>query len=304
MNLMLPTHEQYLYLCKENNDDPKTRDRDLESIKEWLRQEPHLPDAFGDKAILNFLRWGKFSLEKTKKRMDMYFTIRSAFPHLFTNRDISNPELKSNHDYFLFAVLPFMTDKARRITVVSAPRDDFQSEDLVNFGKIVFMISDIRLHLEEGALDTYIIDASIIQIKHFPKVPVSAIKDFLVSALEGYPVRVKEVHVVNASTVVSLVLKWASHFIKDKIIRRIQIHENLESLHKCIPKEYLPEEFGGTAGKLIDFSKQWILTLEERKQWFKEQEKLKADESKRVVVGTNRNNIFGVEGSFRQLMID
>lgn len=43
---------------------------------------------------MTFLRGCKFSLEKTKQKLDMYFTMRTAVPQVFTNRNIKNPELQ------------------------------------------------------------------------------------------------------------------------------------------------------------------------------------------------------------------
>lgn len=43
---------------------------------------------------MTFLRGCKFSLEKTKRKLDMYFTMRAAVPEFFTDRDISRPELQ------------------------------------------------------------------------------------------------------------------------------------------------------------------------------------------------------------------
>lgn len=47
-----------------------------------------------DQRIMTFLRGCKFSLEKTKRKLDMYFTMRAALPEFFTNRDVTRPELK------------------------------------------------------------------------------------------------------------------------------------------------------------------------------------------------------------------
>lgn len=44
--------------------------------------------------------------------------------------------------------------------------------------------------------------------------------------------------------------------------------------------------------------------LEEYGSWFEEQESLKADESKRPGKPTNYDDLFGVDGSFKQLSID
>lgn len=43
---------------------------------------------------MTFLRGCKFSLEKTKQKLDMYFTMRTAVPEFFANRDVTNQQLK------------------------------------------------------------------------------------------------------------------------------------------------------------------------------------------------------------------
>lgn len=43
---------------------------------------------------MTFLRGCKFSLEKTKRKLDMYFTMRAAVPEFFSNRDPALPEIK------------------------------------------------------------------------------------------------------------------------------------------------------------------------------------------------------------------
>lgn len=53
----------------------------------------HLPFP-DDQRIMTFLRGCKFSLEKAKRKLDMYFTMRAAVPEFFDNRDVTRPELK------------------------------------------------------------------------------------------------------------------------------------------------------------------------------------------------------------------
>lgn len=43
---------------------------------------------------MTFLRGSKFSLEKCKTKLDMYFTMRGAAPEFFMNRDVTRPEMK------------------------------------------------------------------------------------------------------------------------------------------------------------------------------------------------------------------
>lgn len=46
-----------------------------------------------DQRLKTFLRGCKFSLEKVKKKLDMYYTMRNAVPEFFANRDVDRPEL-------------------------------------------------------------------------------------------------------------------------------------------------------------------------------------------------------------------
>lgn len=43
---------------------------------------------------MTFLRGCKFSLEKCKYKLDMYFTMRAMVPEFFSNRDVKNPSLQ------------------------------------------------------------------------------------------------------------------------------------------------------------------------------------------------------------------
>ena len=50
-----------------------------------------------DVKIKNFLNLNKFSIEKTKQKIDMYYTIRSITPELF---EVSNPKLEVTKNLF------------------------------------------------------------------------------------------------------------------------------------------------------------------------------------------------------------
>ncbi|KAG5880151.1 hypothetical protein JTB14_003575 [Gonioctena quinquepunctata] len=306
MTLVQPGPELQIEIRKELNEDVNTRDSDVDHMKEWLLKQPHLPDTWDEHRILTFLRGCKFSLEKCKRKLDMYFTMRTAVPEIFTNRDITRPELKLVVDLGQLPPLPGLTPDGRRVIVLRGKTHEVETYDIAEIMKVVLMIGDIRLDAEETGVagDIYILDASVATPTHFSKINPSMIKKFLVITQEAYPVKLKQVHVVNASPLVDTIISWVKPFLKEKLKNRIFVHNNMESLHNYIPKDILPEEYGGEAGKLQKYHDEWMEKLKEYTPWFKEQENIKADESKRPGKPTNYDDLFGLDGSFRQLAID
>ncbi|KAJ3620314.1 hypothetical protein MTP99_004275 [Tenebrio molitor] len=306
MFLEQANEEQLVYVRQVLNEDVNTRDRDLQAIKDWLRKEPHLPDTWDEDALLAFLRGCSFSLEKTKRKLDMYFTVRAVVPEFFTNREVNSPDLQHILRLGSVAIMPGLTPDFRRVSVARALAIDFDTPDLNHFFKLVFMIGDVRIKTEDVGIlgDIYVLDASVAVFKHFTKVSPMAIKKFFVCVQEAYPVKVKEVHIINATPFVDFVIKQVSFFLKEKIRRRIMVHPTVDSLLEFVPREMLPEEFGGTAGKMQKYSDQWIRMLQEYEPWFREQERVLADESKRPGPPKCHEDLFGLNGSFKQLAID
>ncbi|XP_053617230.1 alpha-tocopherol transfer protein-like [Plodia interpunctella] len=305
--LCQPTGEMWQRVKRELNENIETRDRDVAYLQDWLRKQPHLPDRWDDKRLMNFLRANKFSLEKAKRKLDMYFTVRSACPEFFTNRDVTRPEFKELLTKAQGPPLPKITPKGYRVTIARALDDNIDASHLTNAFKLIFMIGDVRMGLEEEGVvgDVYILDAArAISPSNLARVSPSLLKKFLICVQEAYAVRVKEVHVVNASPLVDTIVTMVKPFLKQKLRERIFIHTDMKTLFEYVPKDVLPPEYGGTSESLEELTKIWIKKLEDFRDWFIEQESLKANEALRPGKPTNYDELFGIDGSFRQLSID
>ncbi|KAL6428178.1 hypothetical protein ACFW04_008494 [Cataglyphis niger] len=99
MMLVQPKNEMSKQIQIELHENPATRDKDLEMIKEWLAKQPHLPQFDDDQRLMSFLRGSKFSLEKCKQKLDIYFTMRAVIPEFFSNRDITRPSMQEVAKY-------------------------------------------------------------------------------------------------------------------------------------------------------------------------------------------------------------
>ena len=111
------------------------------------------------------------------------------------------------------------------------------------------------------------------------------------------------------------------------VFKKIKLHgDNMESLYKEVSKDVLPKDYGGDNMSVAELtgecwppiahlriikcikidmiSAHWKKKCEDRRDWLKNREKMKADESKRPGYAKTSAQLFGIEGSFRKLNVD
>lgn len=89
-----PLSKELAKIAKDElNEIPDRISNDIEAIREWLTMQPHLNSQFDDQILVSFLRGCKYSLERTKEKLDKYCTIKTTMPDLLTDRDPTDPTL-------------------------------------------------------------------------------------------------------------------------------------------------------------------------------------------------------------------
>ena len=63
---------------------------------------------------------------------------------------------------------------------------------------------------------------------------------------EGLPLKIKGAHFLNPPPLFFPSYHVGIRFLKDKIRKRVQLHNSYESLHKSINKDILPTYYGGS----------------------------------------------------------
>ncbi|OWR54933.1 Alpha-tocopherol transfer protein [Danaus plexippus plexippus] len=183
-----------------------------------------------------------------------------------------------------------------------------QPPNVANAFKVALMFADLRLkgESEEVDGDVYILDADVATVNHFARFTPMLIKKFLlcIQASEAYPIKLKQVHVINISPIVEKIINFVMPFLKEKIRQRVFVHTDVNDLYKHVPQEIMPTDYGGKVGSMNDIYHAWIKKTEESKGWFSEQDKYRSDESRRPGRPKNHDELFGLTGSFRQLDID
>ncbi|XP_068204372.1 alpha-tocopherol transfer protein-like isoform X8 [Palaemon carinicauda] len=307
------------YVCKlspeliqrakdELNEDPERRAADIQHIRDWLKKQPHIKARTDDWTILRFLRGCKFSLEKTKQKIDMFYTCKSMCPEWYTNRDPQDKKLRAILEMGIFLPLPRI-EPSQALIVLGRPsiRDPYSST-MDDAAKAILLMCDLLIEEDEAAIITGIdvlMDSGTMTLAHASQLSLTVIKKAAIVMQEGYPMRPKGLNYINTPAAFDTVFNIFKSFMKEKMKKRVHIHgSDLESLYKQVPKECLPVEYGGTNGTIEEIKDYWLKRVDARRDWLLEDEKYGVDESKRPGKPKTTADLFGIEGSFRKLNID
>lgn len=80
--------------------------------------------------------------------------------------------------------------------------------------------------------------------------------------------------------------------------------DTVESLFPEIPRDFLPTEYGGEAGTTKDLGADLVERFQNYKAFFEDDDNFGVDESKRLSKSKYAEDIFGINGSFRQITLD
>jgi hypothetical protein len=72
---------------KELNENPKQREIDVESTKEWILQQTYMNSKLDNDFIISFLRTAKYSYSRTQELIRNYWVNRTEMKDMFHGRN-------------------------------------------------------------------------------------------------------------------------------------------------------------------------------------------------------------------------
>jgi len=305
------TEEALAKAAKEDLGEDKNRLKDdIKALKSWISKSPHLHSIRQDDAYLTmFLRGCKFSLERTKEKLDFHHTVRGNLPSWFDNWDPTKPEIQAILKAGMYLPLNGYDRHGRRIILMRAALSDpntMKKEDEFKTSTMVMeyaMNGDIQANICGIVL---IQDMGGMTAAHALSMNPAVAKKAMTVWQDAYPARPKALHFINMPPVIESVFKMMEGFQKEKMKKRNHVHPkgDLSKMQEDVGLEILPKEYGGTNGTIEELTKFWLDEIEKNKDWLMEQTKFKTDEAKRPGKPKLHSDIFGIEGSFRKLEID
>ena len=297
--------------AKENLGEDKARlKEDIKALKSWISKSPHLHSIRQDDEYLTmFLRGCKFSLERTKEKLDFHHTVRGQLPSWFDNWDPRRPELQAILKAGMYLPLQGYDQHGRRVVLMRAANSDPSTMKKEDEFKLSTMVMELALNGDAQASICGVVllqDMGGMTAAHALSMNPAMAKKAMTVWQDAYPTRPKALHFINMPPVIESVYKMFESFQKEKMRKRNHVHAkgDLSKMQEDLGLDILPKEYGGTNGTVEELTKYWIEEVDRNREWLIEQNKFKTDETKRPGKPKLHSDIFGIEGSFRKLEID
>ncbi|KAJ8947672.1 hypothetical protein NQ318_009556 [Aromia moschata] len=140
---------------------------DVEILRNWIKTQSHLPETPDYNMIEWFLVNNKFSIERTKEKLDVYYTIRGLLPELYHNTTPSSPPLPPP--------LPNLTKELYRVSIIKI---DSEPEEFDYYDVCAYLLNtlEVRFHEDLALGDIYVGDYEKFKMGHVVKMTPVHIK--------------------------------------------------------------------------------------------------------------------------------
>ncbi|TMW50308.1 hypothetical protein DOY81_004585 [Sarcophaga bullata] len=290
-------------------EDPARIPADLEILKTWIKQQPHLRANTDDQFLIAFLRGCKYSMERAKSKIDKFFTLKSKFPEIFGATDVDDPKFREILKLGMWSYLPTpLYENGPRIGIMRMGLYSAEKYSIEDVMSVAAVLQEILL-LEDDYANVhgvvFIGDFEKATMGHMFQMTPSVAKKMTVFSEEAVPLRPKASHFINTPAGFEPVFNMIKPMMSEKQQKRLYVHGNkMDLLTKEIPLKYLPKDYGGENGSFAEINVEWEKKVDKYRDYFKRNAEFGTDEKLRPGQAIDFDSLFGIEGSFRKLNVD
>lgn len=211
------------------HEEPDKIQENLDIFKEWIRKSAHLRSRTDDQFLITFLRGCKYSLEMAKKKLDMFYTLRTHIPEMIADRDPLNERLHRIIKLGVGLPLPVTeTPGSPRLMLMRVGAYDGNEFTIHEVMKVNMMVNDILLLEDDHSIvagQIGIVDLKNATMAHFIQMQPSLMKKMSMMFQEGMPIRQKGVHYINTPSWFEKIFNLFKTFLNEKMKSRVRLNE-------------------------------------------------------------------------------
>ncbi|KAJ3645387.1 hypothetical protein Zmor_023050 [Zophobas morio] len=277
---------------------------DVQTIQEWMKVQPHLPEVLDTNSIKNFLIISKCSVEIAKQKIEMRYLMRQKIPDIFENINPRLPHMNTIFDALYWVPLPKLVDGVGRV-FISKVRNPDLCRHMEHHTYNGHHFNFVEIYLKESLQLNFsvVFDLSHISNENFKHFVPSILRKMVMLYHNAYSWSMKGTYFVNSHPNLQIVLSVLKTLIKPKLMQRIHFCKSERELVEIFPKEILPVDYGGEERSLEELNEMIKEKFLEYQHHFDEIASFVIDE-KLVPKKLINDDFLGFYGNFKKLEID
>lgn len=197
---------------------------DVDALKDWLKKSPYIRARADDQNLVNFLRSCKYSIERAKMKLEMHYTLKTAFPEVLKDHYPITEEMLQIIRLGVLVPLPVLeTPGSPRILLTRFVYDPNQYHPATIF-RTTCLIQDILLYEDDNTIvsgQINVVDNQGLSMAHLKQFDLPFIKKLTTAFQDGNPTRIKGLHYVNFPSFVMTIFNIFKGFLNEKIRSRV-----------------------------------------------------------------------------------
>ncbi|XP_061507148.1 alpha-tocopherol transfer protein [Anopheles gambiae] len=314
MSNIRPISQQLQEVAKrELNEDESQVDSHLKVIRSWLIELDLQCSLVDDQFLVAFLRGCKFSLEKVKKKILLFYQTRSELPQIIQNRDPLDSDVLRIIRMGVGVPLP-ETEKPTdpKLFIIRVGCFDVNQCTFADIIKVGTMINDILMRDDDQMVIcgmALIIDLKGVTANHLMHFEMDLLRKVAILNQDASPLRMQGIHILHPPPGAQTALNIFNGLLSEKNQhKRIYTHgRDLKSLYQHFSPAILPKEYGGDLESIDTLAKQWEFKLADNRSYLIDMALLTSQpcsSPSSVLKNGSTQRSFGTEGSFRKLDFD
>ncbi|CAG9861501.1 unnamed protein product [Phyllotreta striolata] len=274
--LVLP----YKFTAEELIQEGRISRKDVEEVGTFVSNlnDKYVPAKLQDETICIFLLSCEHDVELTKKTIISYYLLKYQGPEIYDNRELNNTDIKLALNTIHMSSIPVRTENNDVYHYFNIHDSYYRNFDLVPIMKISYMLMDVSQEKNPPNGIIVVIDFKGFGLMHMSKIKMQAIKKYLTFLQEGFPMKLKTIHIINSVYFIDKILALVKVFIKNELMSMLHFHTpdlSQEKLFEIIPKKYLPSEYGGDLPSESELHRVTLEQFEKLETFWKIEEKIR-----------------------------
>lgn len=207
------------------HEEPEKIAENLEAFREWINKSPHLKARTDDQFLITFIRGCKFSLERAKQKLDMFYTLRTHIPEMMEGRDPHDAKIAEIMKLGVGLPLPNTESPGGpRLMLIRPGAYDAHKFTIQEVMKVSTMVNDILMLEDDNSIvagQFGVIDLANVTLAHLIQMQPAFVKKMTMVMQEGTPIRQKGIHYINAPKGFEQLFNLFKSFMNEKMKSRV-----------------------------------------------------------------------------------